>query len=145
MPFWPAASAVFGSTTIAYGPCEGNGSADLVCQYFVQQVLGGSSLGRAALEARQKFAGARTHLDPYDLKTLMQFYLLGDPSAQPVAVTAHSLTRGKAFRRPLPTTRTARCAICAANGWSAKASTWARPFRRCDRSTKGLATRWPRP
>ncbi|HEX5683897.1 MAG TPA: hypothetical protein VFY73_07665 [Ideonella sp.] len=93
------AAAVFGSTTIAYGPCEGNGSADLICQYFIQQILGGSSLGRAALEARQKFAGARTHLDPYDLKTLMQFYLLGDPSAQPVAATAHSLTRGKAFRK----------------------------------------------
>ena len=99
------ASAVFGSTTIAYGPCEGNGSADLVCQFFVQQVLGGSSLGRAALEARQKFAGARTHLDPYDLKTLMQFYLLGDPSAQPVAVTAHSLTRGKAFRKAFADTQ----------------------------------------
>lgn len=97
------ASAVFGSTTIAYGPCEGNGSADLVCQYFIQQVLNGSSLGRAVLEARQKFAGARTHLDPYDLKTLMQFYLLGDPSGQPVAVTAHSLTRGKAFKKAFAT------------------------------------------
>jgi len=30
---------------------------------------------------------------------LMQFYLLGDPSAQPVAATAHSLTRTKAFRK----------------------------------------------
>lgn len=99
------ASGVFGSTTIAYGPCEGNGSADLICQFFVQQVLGGSSLGRAALEARQKFAGARTHLDPFDLKTLMQFYLLGDPSAQPVAVTAHSLTRGKAFRKAFSNTQ----------------------------------------
>lgn len=93
------AAGVFGSTTIAYGPCEGNGAADLICQYFIQQVLGGSSLGRAALEARQKFAGARTHLDPYDLKTLMQFYLLGDPSAQPVAMSAHSLTQTKAFRK----------------------------------------------
>jgi hypothetical protein len=93
------AAGVFGSTTIAYGPCEGNGAADLICQYFIQQVLGGSSLGRAVLEARQKFAGARTHLDPYDLKTLMQFCLLGDPSAQPVAISAHSLTRTKAFRK----------------------------------------------
>ena len=50
-------------------------------------------------EARQKFAGARTHLDPYDLKTLMQFYLLGDPSAQPVSMSAHALTRGKAFKK----------------------------------------------
>lgn len=93
------AAAVFGSTTIAYGPSEGNGSADLICQFFVQHVLGGASLGRAVLEARQKFAGARTHLDPFDLKTLMQFYLLGDPSAQPVSFSAHALTRTKAFKK----------------------------------------------
>lgn len=99
------AAAVFGSTTIAYGPSEGNGAADLICQYFVQQVLGGSSLGRAALEARQKFAGARTHLDPYDLKTLAQFYLLGDPSAQPVSYSAHALTRTKAFKKAFAQTQ----------------------------------------
>lgn len=97
------AAAVFGSTTVAYGPSEGNGAADLICQYFIQQMLGGSSLGRAVLEARQKFAGARTHLDPFDLKTLMQFYLLGDPSAQPVEVTAHALARGKAFKKAFAT------------------------------------------
>ncbi len=99
------AAAVFGSSTIAYGPSEGNGAADLICQYFVQQVLGGSSIGRAALEARQKFAGARTHLDPYDLKTLMQFCLLGDPSAQPVSISAHALTRTRAFRRAFADTQ----------------------------------------
>lgn len=99
------AAAVFGSTTIAYGPSEGNGSADLVCQYFIQQVLAGSSLGRAALEARQKFAGARTHLDPYDLKTLAQFYLLGDPSAQPVSFSAHALTRTRAFKKAFAETQ----------------------------------------
>ncbi|HEV8690041.1 MAG TPA: hypothetical protein VGQ91_07090 [Ideonella sp.] len=99
------AAGVFGSTTIAYGPSEGNGSADLICQYFIQQVLGGASLGRATLEARQKFAGSRTHLDPFDLKTLAQFYLLGDPSAQPVAVTAHALTRTKAFKKAFAKTR----------------------------------------
>lgn len=88
----------FGSTTIAYGPSEGNGSADLVCQYFLQRVLAGASLGRAALEARQKFAGERTHLDPVDLKTLAQFYLLGDPSVQPVGFIGHALTKTKAFK-----------------------------------------------
>ena len=93
------ATAVFGSTTIAYGPSEGNGTADLICQYFVAQVLSGASCGRAALEARQKFAGGRTHMDPYDLKTLAQFYLLGDPSAHPVAVQAHALSRTKAFKK----------------------------------------------
>jgi hypothetical protein len=93
------ASAVFGSTTIAYGPSEGNGSADLITQFFLQQVLAGASLGRAVLEARLQFAGQRTHLDPFDLKTLAQFYLLGDPSHQPVAPQAHALTRTKAFRQ----------------------------------------------
>ena len=34
-----------------------------------------------ALEARLQFAGQRTHLDPYDLKTLAQFILLGDPNS----------------------------------------------------------------
>ena len=93
------ACAFLGSTTIAYGPSDGNGSADLLCQYFLQRVLAGASLGRALLEARQKFAGERTHLDPMDLKTLGQFYLLGDPSLQPVAGVSHALARTKAFRK----------------------------------------------
>lgn len=96
------ALAVFGSTTIAYGPSEGNGSADLITQFFLQKVLAGASLGRAALEARLQFAGLRTHLDPFDLKTLAQFYLLGDPSVQPVAPSAHALTRTKAYQKAFP-------------------------------------------
>ncbi|HMW23180.1 MAG TPA: C25 family cysteine peptidase [Burkholderiaceae bacterium] len=96
------AAAVFGSTTIAYGPSEGNGAADLITQYFLQRVLAGASLGRAVLEARLQFAGQRTHLDPYDLKTLAQFYLLGDPSLQPVAPSAHALTRTPAFKALFP-------------------------------------------
>ncbi len=97
------ATAFLGSTTIAYGPSEGNGSADLLCQYFLQRVLSGASTGRALLEARQKFAGERTHLDPMDLKTLGQFYLLGDPSLQPVTFAAHALSRTKAFRKAFAT------------------------------------------
>lgn len=88
----------FGSTTIAYGPSEGNGQADLICQFFLDSVLDGASLGRAALEARQRFAGLYTHLDPTDLKTLAQFYLLGDPSVQPVGAVAHAMSRTKAFK-----------------------------------------------
>jgi len=88
----------FGSTTIAYGPSEGNGQADLICQFFLDSVLDGASLGRAALEARQRFAALYTHLDPTDLKTLAQFYLLGDPSIQPVATIPHALSRTKAFK-----------------------------------------------
>jgi hypothetical protein len=88
----------FGSTTIAYGPSEGNGQADLICQFFLDSVLNGASLGRAALEARQRFAALYTHLDPTDLKTLAQFYLLGDPSIQPVGAVPHALSRTKAFK-----------------------------------------------
>ena len=73
-----------GSTTIAYGPAKGNGSADLICQYFLKSVCDGASLGRAALEAQQKFASQSAELDPIDLKTLAQFVLLGDPSIHPV-------------------------------------------------------------
>jgi len=88
----------FGSTTIAYGPSEGNGQADLICQFFLDSVLQGASLGRAALEARQRFAALYTHLDPTDLKTLAQFCLLGDPSIQPVSAIPHALSRTKAFK-----------------------------------------------
>jgi len=88
----------FGSTTIAYGPSEGNGQADLICQFFLDAVLDGASLGRAALEARQRFAALYTHLDPTDLKTIAQFYLLGDPSVQPVGTVPHALSRTKTFK-----------------------------------------------
>jgi hypothetical protein len=76
----------FGSTTIAYGPADGNAQADLIAQYFILDVLDGASLGRAALMARQKFIEQTAELDPVDLKTLAQFILLGDPSLQPAEV-----------------------------------------------------------
>lgn len=79
------AYAFLGSTTIAYGPADDNGAADLICQYFLRNVLEGASVGRAALLARQQFVGNTAQMDPVDLKTLAQFCLLGDPSVQPVA------------------------------------------------------------
>jgi hypothetical protein len=93
------AYGVFGSTTIAYGPSEGNGQADLICQHFVRAVRDGASLGRAALEARHRFASSLSHRDPADLKTLAQFYLLGDPSIQPVQAPASALSRSRIFQR----------------------------------------------
>ena len=78
----------FGSSTIAYGPEEGNGAADLITQYFLLAVLDGASLGRAALTARQKFVEQTGELDPVDLKTLGQFNLLGDPSIHPVEIAS---------------------------------------------------------
>jgi hypothetical protein len=80
----------FGSTTIAYGPADTNGAADLICQYFLLNVLDGASIGRAALLARQQFVERTAQMDPIDLKTLAQFFLLGDPSVQPVE--EHSAT-----------------------------------------------------
>ncbi len=92
------AYGVFGSSTIAYGPSEGNGSADLICQFFLEQVLSGASLGRAALEARQRFVERVTLLDPADMKTLAQFSLLGDPAIHAVFPAQGALTRTKTYR-----------------------------------------------
>jgi hypothetical protein len=78
----------FGSSTIAYGPAEGNGAADLITKYFVLALLEGASLGRAALLARQRFVQQTAELDPVDLKTLAQFSLLGDPSIHPAKVAS---------------------------------------------------------
>jgi hypothetical protein len=73
----------FGSTNTAYGPPEGNGAADLLAQYLVIDALAGASLGRACLQARQKFVLGQKMEDPINLKTLAQFILLADPSLQP--------------------------------------------------------------
>jgi hypothetical protein len=101
----------FGSSTIAYGP-DGvtgplvNDNADLVCQYFWEHVLEGASTGRSALQARQDLVMNRSPLDPYNLKTLGQYNLMGDPSitvalpTQAARVT-RELTRGNAKTRSL--------------------------------------------
>jgi hypothetical protein len=91
------AVAFLGSSTIAYGPADSNALADLITQYFIKSILKGDvSTGRAFLEARQRFlTDSGPQLDPYELKTLAQFYLLGDPSVVPVlpgvAVTNKSI------------------------------------------------------
>jgi hypothetical protein len=80
-----SAISFMGASTIAYGPASGQGLADLICQYFLINVRQGASCGRALLDARQKFLSVSgPTLDPYELKTLAQFYILGDPSVQPV-------------------------------------------------------------
>ena len=73
-----------GSTTIAYGDFERNGMADLLCQYFLENVRRGASLGRAFLEARQMFVRNASPLNPSELKTLAQLNLYGDPSLAPL-------------------------------------------------------------
>lgn len=120
------AYAFFGSTTIAYGPADGNGSADLICQFFLRSVINGASTGRAALEARQRFIEASPELDPVDLKTLAQFNLYGDPSIVPVAVqtATKSVKRGAsakaAFEAQAATRADVRRQLLSKGLWLAK-------------------------
>jgi hypothetical protein len=75
------ALAMVGSSTTAYGPTDDQGQADLITQYFLLNLLTGASTGRAFLQAQQKFLEvSRPHIDPYEVKTIAQFYLFGDPS-----------------------------------------------------------------
>jgi hypothetical protein len=84
-----------GSTNIAYGPAASNAQADLITQYFFENVVAGASLGRALLQARQRFITTQKMTDPTNLKTLGQFLLLGDPSVVPcVASEEDSATHG---------------------------------------------------
>jgi hypothetical protein len=92
------AAAYVGSTTIAYGEVRSQENADLITQYFVQFVLRGHSVGRAFLEAQQEFIrSSAPHIDVYELKTIAQFLLLGDPSLHLVERKHQSLVveRGK--------------------------------------------------
>lgn len=72
-----------GSSTSAFGAVNGDKkmyNADLIALYFFQHLATGASLGRAFLETRQEFLRKNDQPDPLDLKTIAQFYLLGDPS-----------------------------------------------------------------
>lgn len=87
------AVAFMGSTNIAYGPAASNGMADLICQYFLEEVLKGASTGRAMLQARQRFVASQVMSTATNLKTLAQFVLYGDPSllATPAPPVSHSI------------------------------------------------------
>jgi hypothetical protein len=87
------AIAFVGSTTTAYGPEAGQGGADYITQYFLISVLRGASTGRAFLEAQQRFIEkGDVKMDPADLKTIIQFLLLGDPSLSPVEETPKDIS-----------------------------------------------------
>jgi hypothetical protein len=80
------AMAFMGATTAAYGPSDSQGGADYIAQYFLIAIQkGGASTGRAFLEAQQRFVEkGDVKMDPTDLKTIIQFLLLGDPSITPI-------------------------------------------------------------
>lgn len=92
-------AGVIASSTIAYGPAVGNAQADLLCVYFMQSVLAGASLGRAFLEARQKYIRSCRVLTPIDLKTIAQFVLLGDPALVPMGQRLKALPMNQSTRR----------------------------------------------
>jgi hypothetical protein len=124
----------FGSTTVSYGVDVGNEDADLICRFFFESLLAGASLGRAALEARQRYVKTARRLDQSDLKTLGQFLLLGDPSIHPVSTRATAVAgrakrkakaRPAAAKRPGFTGAAARRAGLAVEGVRAAAQTCA--------------------
>ena len=93
------AYAVWGSSTIAYGPEDENDQADLMCQYFVNHVRAGASTGRACLQARLEYVAQATAMTATDLKTVAQFNLIADPAVTPVLSTGpapHALSGAKA-------------------------------------------------
>ena len=94
------AVGIFGASTVAYGPAASNAYADVICRMFVAGVLGGASLGRATLLARQQFVQSQSFLDPTDVKTLAQFNLLGDPAAVPFVTSAPNSAGAKTVRTP---------------------------------------------
>jgi len=78
-----------GSTTTAWVGVGEMMCADWIVTGFLKSFLGGASLGRAFLEAKQDFVNwiqkQGRSPDLAEEKTLLQFVLLGDPSVHPVA------------------------------------------------------------
>jgi hypothetical protein len=128
----------FGSTTIAYGPAEGNGSADLLTQYFLINALNGASLGRACLQARQKFVLGEKMEDPINLKTLAQFILLADPSLQPCRAEGEQAAINAKAVDDEASRRTRRVALVAAGKSAADSSGY--PGKQLARPSKRLST-----
>lgn len=148
---WPISNAYlgagavgfFGSTTIAYGPEEGNGAADLLTQYFLIDALAGASLGRACLQARQKFVLGEKMEDPVNLKTLAQFILLGDPSLQPCR--AEDKAAAPEAVEPTAARKTRRIALVAAGKAAADSSGYpGKPLARAPKKLHELVVKLAR-
>jgi hypothetical protein len=97
---WPLASTYLrggapgfvGSTMIAWVGDKTMVCADWIAAGYLKSVLGGASIGRAFLEAKQDYVRWISEQggspDRADEKTLIEFVLLGDPSVQPVFAPA---------------------------------------------------------
>lgn len=96
---WPIASTYLrqgavgfaGATRIAWVGLDQMMCADWIVTAYLKSALGGASLGRAMLEAKQDYAkwlaSQGQQPDTADEKTLIEFVLLGDPALHPVAPT----------------------------------------------------------
>jgi len=121
------AYAGIGSSTTAYGPADGMGLADLVCRFAVEGIMAGASSGRALLDARQRFIRETGSMTPFDLKTLAQFDLLGDPSLVAVRIPGAVVPTAvghavEAKARPSGVTLSQRRKVLAATGRALNAS-----------------------
>ena len=116
------AAGFFGSSTTAYGPADGNSGADLITQYFLINVLAGASIGRACLQARQKFVSGQKMEDPVNMKTLAQFLLLGDPALQPCLIETPDARAASKVIDYAAARRTRRVALSAAGKAAADSS-----------------------
>lgn len=84
------AKAYLGASNIAYGGDIGVGWGDLLCQFFLKELLQGMTVGMAMLRARQQYVKTSKLILPSDQKTLGQFNCMGDATAVPVKISAHA-------------------------------------------------------
>jgi tetratricopeptide (TPR) repeat protein len=78
--------ACIGATASSYASLAAPlGGADLLCQRLLARLAAGATIGQALHQARLEFAQSmyrrQGYLDDVDVKTLMEFTLLGDPWA----------------------------------------------------------------
>jgi hypothetical protein len=120
---WPIASTYLrmgalgfaGSTMVAWvGPGEMM-CADWIAAGYLKGVLGGASLGRAMLEAKQDFVRWVQQQgrapDLAEEKTLVEFVLLGDPSIHPVAAAPAAVPRARGAAGPALAARPSTLAL----------------------------------
>lgn len=89
------ATTFLGSSTVSYGGAQAAdlACADELCLYFLENVLKGSSCGAALVDARRRLVEGQAILDNYQIKTLAQFILLGDPARRPVETRPKQATK----------------------------------------------------
>ena len=109
---WPLASTYLrkgalsfaGSTMIAWVGVNQMMCADWIVAGYLKEVLGGASVGRAFLEAKQDYLRWINQQgrapDLADEKTLIEFVLLGDPSIHPVSTAAPIIATKKPSDMP---------------------------------------------